>query len=161
VTNGKTKNTVKRLCEGRYAEQTREAAYIDTQQMPKMMKKKDTACGQTGTMYTWSFCKYWSVQRPSTIKYCLKQNIKYLPPRSVLCVVVVTMSAYSNGEGMTCAATRPEMCAMSANNTAFTSSQICNITTKTTFVSCSSGHSTFPAFSYSNNSHAQPTCRDV
>ena len=36
-------------------------------------------------------------------------------PRSDLCVVVVTMSANSNGEGTTPAATRPEMCAMSAS----------------------------------------------
>ncbi len=34
-------------------------------------------------------------------------------PRSDLCVVVVTTSACSNGDGMTPAATRPEMCAMS------------------------------------------------
>ena len=31
-----------------------------------------------------------------------------------LCVVVVTTSEYSNGDGIMSAATRPEMCAMSA-----------------------------------------------
>mmetsp|Transcript_30507 Transcript_30507/g.87123 ORF Transcript_30507/g.87123 Transcript_30507/m.87123 type:complete len:207 (+) Transcript_30507:417-1037(+) len=35
-------------------------------------------------------------------------------PRKDLCVVVVTTSAYSKGDGMTPATTRPEMCAMSA-----------------------------------------------
>ena len=34
-----------------------------------------------------------------------------------LCVVEVTTSAWSKGEGMTSAATRPEMCAMSASST--------------------------------------------
>ena len=32
-----------------------------------------------------------------------------------MCVVVVTMSAYWKGEGIAPAATRPEMCAMSAS----------------------------------------------
>mmetsp|Transcript_17496 Transcript_17496/g.43177 ORF Transcript_17496/g.43177 Transcript_17496/m.43177 type:complete len:254 (-) Transcript_17496:828-1589(-) len=36
-------------------------------------------------------------------------------PRRDLCVVVVTTSAWSNGDGMMPAATRPEMCAMSAS----------------------------------------------
>ena len=45
-------------------------------------------------------------------------------PRSVLCVVVVTMSACSQGLGWTPAATRPEMCAMSTRNTAPTRSAI-------------------------------------
>mmetsp|Transcript_3532 Transcript_3532/g.8242 ORF Transcript_3532/g.8242 Transcript_3532/m.8242 type:complete len:264 (-) Transcript_3532:250-1041(-) len=37
-------------------------------------------------------------------------------PRSDLCVVVVTTSAVLNGPGTTSAATRPEMCAMSASS---------------------------------------------
>ena len=45
-------------------------------------------------------------------------------PRSDLCVVVVMTSAYSKGEGTTPAATRPEMCAMSARRYAPTLSQI-------------------------------------
>ena len=40
-------------------------------------------------------------------------------PRSDLCVVVVTTSAYSKGDGITPAATNPLMCAMSANRIAF------------------------------------------
>jgi hypothetical protein len=71
------------------------------------------------------------------------------------------MSAYSNGDGMTCAATRPEMCAMSANNTAFTSSQICNMKFKTASVSCSTDHSTLPAFTYNGDSEAQVLSRVV
>ena len=97
----------------------------------------------------------------STEKYIYilpKMNIKYLPPRSVLCVVVVTMSAYSNGEGMTCAATRPEMWAMSASNTAFTSSQICNITANTTSLPVPD-HCTYPAFASRSDSHTQFLCR--
>ena len=41
-----------------------------------------------------------------------------------MCVVVVTTSAWSKGEGITPAATRPEMCAMSASNTDFVASQM-------------------------------------
>jgi hypothetical protein len=40
-------------------------------------------------------------------------------PRSDLCVVVVTTSACSNGEGTRPAATSPEMCAMSARSLEF------------------------------------------
>ena len=47
-----------------------------------------------------------------------------LTPRRLLCVVVVTTSAWSKGEGMTPAATRPEMCAMSASSTDLVASQI-------------------------------------
>ena len=43
-------------------------------------------------------------------------------PRSVLWVVEVTMSAYSQGFGCKPAATSPEMCAMSTSNTAPTAS---------------------------------------
>ena len=43
------------------------------------------------------------------------------PPRRVLCVVVVTMSAWGKGLGCTPAATRPAMCAMSTNSSAPTS----------------------------------------
>ena len=35
-----------------------------------------------------------------------------------MCVVVVTTSEYSNGDGIISAATRPEMCAMSASKNA-------------------------------------------
>ena len=45
-------------------------------------------------------------------------------PRSVLCVVVVTMSASGTGEGCTPAATRPAMCAMSTISAAPTLSAI-------------------------------------
>lgn len=43
------------------------------------------------------------------------QGGAYLAPRRVLCVVVVTTSAYLKGEGITLAATRPLMWAMSAS----------------------------------------------
>lgn len=46
----------------------------------------------------------------------------HLAPRRVLCVVLVTRSACSKGEGMALAATSPLMCAMSASRYAFTSS---------------------------------------
>ena len=36
-----------------------------------------------------------------------------LGPRKLLCVVVVTISAYSKGESLTSAAIKPEICAMS------------------------------------------------
>ena len=45
-------------------------------------------------------------------------------PRRVLCVVEVTMSAYSQGLGCRPAATRPEKCAMSTRNSAPTLSAI-------------------------------------
>ncbi len=45
-------------------------------------------------------------------------------PRSVLCVVQVTTSAYGTGLGCTPAATRPPMCAMSTIRYAPTSSAI-------------------------------------
>ena len=45
-------------------------------------------------------------------------------PRNVLCVVVVTKSAYSTGFGCKPAATNPAICAMSTINLAFTSSAI-------------------------------------
>ena len=48
----------------------------------------------------------------------LPLRMKIMPdlgPRSVLCVVVVTMSQNSNGLGMTPAATSPLTCAISAN----------------------------------------------
>mmetsp|Transcript_23350 Transcript_23350/g.53834 ORF Transcript_23350/g.53834 Transcript_23350/m.53834 type:complete len:220 (+) Transcript_23350:267-926(+) len=45
----------------------------------------------------------------------LKKIMAPRGPRNALCVVVVTMSAYSKGDGMTPADTRPEMCAMSAS----------------------------------------------
>jgi hypothetical protein len=48
----------------------------------------------------------------------------YLGPRSVLCVVVVTISECSNGPGIISAATSPDICDMSANIIALTSSQI-------------------------------------
>ena len=50
-------------------------------------------------------------------------------PRRVLWVVVVTTSAYSNGPGITFAAIKPEMCAMSAIRYAFCSLQICCLLT--------------------------------
>lgn len=46
----------------------------------------------------------------------------HLAPRRVLCVVLVTRSACSKGDGMALAATSPLMCAMSASRYAFTSS---------------------------------------
>ena len=46
-------------------------------------------------------------------------------PRRVLCVVEVTMSAYSHGLGCTPAATSPEKCAMSTSKIAPTESAIC------------------------------------
>ena len=54
--------------------------------------------------------------------YYLNQMTTHLGPRRVLCVVVVTMSAYSNGLGIRSAAMRPEMCAISAIRYAFCSS---------------------------------------
>mmetsp|Transcript_24853 Transcript_24853/g.65664 ORF Transcript_24853/g.65664 Transcript_24853/m.65664 type:complete len:304 (-) Transcript_24853:778-1689(-) len=51
----------------------------------------------------------------STPRWPLRKKIMApLGPRSDLCVVVVTMSAYSKGDGSTPPTTRPEMCAMSA-----------------------------------------------
>lgn len=53
----------------------------------------------------------------------LKKIIAPRGPRSDLWVVVVTTSAYSKGDGITPAATKPLMCAMSASKTAFCLSQ--------------------------------------
>mmetsp|Transcript_26385 Transcript_26385/g.79535 ORF Transcript_26385/g.79535 Transcript_26385/m.79535 type:complete len:242 (+) Transcript_26385:150-875(+) len=52
----------------------------------------------------------------------LKKIMPARGPRSDLCVVVVTMSQCSKGEGCSPVATRPEMCAMSAMSSAPTSS---------------------------------------
>ena len=55
-----------------------------------------------------------------------RQRIKPLRgPRRVLCVVVVTKSAYGTGLGWQPAATSPAMCAMSTISSAPTSSAIC------------------------------------
>ena len=53
--------------------------------------------------------------------------VKIMPPRGprkVLCVVVVTISAYGTGFGCKPAATRPAICAISTINLAPTSSAI-------------------------------------
>lgn len=58
-----------------------------------------------------------------SFKPFLKKTIAPRGPRSDLCVVVVTMSAYSKGDGMTPAATNPLICAISASMIAFCLSQ--------------------------------------
>ena len=53
-----------------------------------------------------------------------------------LCVVEVTTSAWSKGEGMTSAATRPEMCAMSASSTGnrqYSTVQMCAMSASSTW----------------------------
>src|SRR5206468_556941 len=53
-------------------------------------------------------------------------------PRSVLCVVVVTICACGTGDGYTPPATSPAKCAMSTTNTAPTSSATARIAAKST-----------------------------
>lgn len=55
----------------------------------------------------------------------LKKIMAPRGPRSDLWVVVVTTSAYSNGEGTTPAATSPLICAISASKIAFCLSHTC------------------------------------
>lgn len=55
---------------------------------------------------------YTSAEAP--VRFCWHSSCSYLAPLRDLCVVDVTRSAYSKGEGIAPAATRPLMWAMSA-----------------------------------------------
>ena len=60
-----------------------------------------------------------NVERSRSLAYFSRQRINPpRGPRSVLCVVVETKSAYGTGLGCTPAAIRPAMCAMSTNSSA-------------------------------------------